>query len=112
MGQAVAVQMLPELWDSDPREWLASLPELRARGRDVMVIVAGDPLYEVFSELAVANGFDTFACQTPLDAVDTLVQVGDRVACALVSSDTKWGEAFAHFLADEFPHVQRILVEA
>ena len=81
-------------------------------GRDVMLLVAEEPLCGLLLELAYENGYDAFACETPLDAVDTLVELGERVACAIVSSSAKWAEGLGDFLADEYPHVERILIES
>ena len=80
-------------------------------GRDVMLLVAEEPLCGLLLELAHANGYDAFACETPLDAIDTLVEIGDRVACAIVSTSARWADGLGEFLADEYPHVERILIE-
>lgn len=87
---------------------------LRARpprdGRDVVLLAAEEPLCGLLQELARANGYRAFACETPLDAVDTVVELGDRMACAIVSSSARWADGLAEFLADEYPHVERILI--
>ncbi len=44
--------------------------------------------------------------------IDTLIEIGDRVACAVVSSTTSWGQGLAEFLADEYPTIQRVLIDA
>ena len=75
-----------------------------------MLLVADEPLSGFLLELAHVNGYDAFACQTPLDAIDTLVQVGDRVACAIVCASVGWADALAEFLADEYPDIERILI--
>ena len=80
--------------------------------RNVMLLVAEEPLCGQLLEMAHENGFDAFACETPLDTIDTLVELGDRVACAIVSSATKWADGLGEFLADEYPHVERILIDA
>ena len=76
-----------------------------------MMIVADEPLSDALLELAHVNGLDAFACETPLDVVQTLLDVGDRVACTVVASSVDWGEGLAEFLADEYPEVDRVLLE-
>jgi hypothetical protein len=78
----------------------------------IMIVVADEPLCGILLELADSNGFDAFACETPLDVVDTLVQIGHRVVCAVVASSIAWGEGLAEFIADEYPHVRRIQLAA
>ena len=92
--------------------WLASLPTKLRERRDIMLIVADEPVTGMLLELAHINGFDAFACETPLDVIDSLVQIGDRVACAVVSSKTDWGQGLGDFLADEYPAIQRVLIDA
>ena len=93
-------------------DWLASLPIKLREQRDIMLIVADEPVCGMLLEIAAINGFDAFACETPLDVVDTLIEIGDRVACAVVSSSTQWGNGLAEFLADEYPSIQRVLIDA
>lgn len=93
-------------------DWLATLPTQLREHRDIMLIVAQEPVCGMLLEIAHINGFDAFACETPLDVIDTLIEIGDRVACAVVSSTTEWGAGLADFLADEYPSIQRVLVEA
>lgn len=81
-------------------------------GRDVMLLVTEEPLCGLLLELAHRSGYEAFACDTPLDVVDTLVELGERVACAIVSATATWGEGLGEFLADEYPHVERILIES
>lgn len=111
MRGAAAALSDTEMWASDPGGWLASLPAQRESGRDIMVIVANEPLCGVLLELAEVNGLDAFACETPLDVIRTLIDIGDRIACAVVSSTTEWGEGLAEFLADEYPSIDRVLLE-
>lgn len=80
-------------------------------GRDVMLLAVGEPLCGLLLELAHVNGYDAFVCETPLDAIDTLVELGDRVACAIVSVSAKWAEGLGEFLADEYPRVERIFID-
>jgi hypothetical protein len=81
-------------------------------GRDIMLLVAEEPLTSVLLELSRVNGYDAYACETPLDAIDTLVQLGDRVACAFVSAAVRWTDGFGEFLRDQYPHVERILIRS
>lgn len=81
-------------------------------GRDVMIVVAEEPLCGALLDIASANGFQVFACETPLDVFATLAELGDRTDCAIVSARIAWGNAMAEVLADEYPAVQRILVES
>ena len=76
-----------------------------------MVVVAEKPLSGLLLELAHMNGLDAFACETPLDVIQTLVGLGPRVACAVVAASVDWGNGLAEFLADEYPHVDRVLLE-
>lgn len=92
--------------------WVDSLPLLRRQGRDVMLLVSEEPLTGVLLELAYLNGFDAFACRTPLDVIDTLVELGDRVACAVLSTGATWSTGLPDFIADEYPHIQRVVVDA
>jgi hypothetical protein len=99
------------LVDAGPGEvaWLARPPR---DGRDVMLLAAPEPLCGALLELAHASGYDAFACETPLDAIHTLVEVGDRVACAIVSSAARWADGLGEFIASEYPQVERILIES
>ena len=38
--------------------------------------------------------------------------ISDRIACAVVSSKTSWGVGLGDFLADEYPTIQRVLIDA
>jgi hypothetical protein len=113
MGTAAAIDAMTdtEVLAPDPEAWIASLPLHRQRGRDVMVVVAGEPLSGALLELAHVNGLDAFACETPLDVIQTLLDLGQRVACAVVAASVDWGQGLAEFLADEYPHVDRVLLE-
>ncbi|MBV8761112.1 MAG: hypothetical protein JO257_27700 [Deltaproteobacteria bacterium] len=93
-------------------DWIASLPTKLAERRDIMLIVADEPVCGMLLELAHINGFDAFACETPLDVIDTLIEIHDRIACAVVSSQTPWGAGLGDFLADEYPTIQRVLIDA
>ena len=93
-------------------DWIATLPTKLRERRDIMLIVAEEPVCGMLLELAAINGFDAFACETPLDVIDTLIDVHDRVACAVVSSKTAWGAGLGDFLADEYPAIQRVLIDA
>ena len=95
---------------NDVIPWIASLPAHLQRGRDVMVVVAEEPLSGALLELAHMNGLDAFACETPLDVIQTLLGLGHRVACAVVAASVEWGNGLAEFLADEYPHVDRVLL--
>lgn len=100
-----------DAWDRDPAlAWIACLPLYRRAGRDVLLLVAEEPVRDVLLALARATGFDAYACATPHDVIDTLVQVGDRVACAIVSAGATWGSGLREFLADEYPGIHRIAV--
>ena len=90
---------------------ITSLARPPRDGRDVMLLVAEDPLCRILLELAHANGYDAFACETPLDTIEMLIEVGNRVACAIVSSSARWADGLGEFLADEYPQIERILVE-
>ncbi len=59
--------------------------------------------------VAKADGCDTFACDTPLDVIHTLVALGDRVTHAFLP-DSGWSEGLREFLEDEYPHVERLSV--
>lgn len=81
-------------------------------GRNALLLAAEEPLRGLLLELAYSSGYDAFACETPLDAIDTLVEIGDRIACAIVSSASRWADGLGEFIADEYPHVERILIES
>src|SRR3569623_3131156 len=85
---ALAPQPLP---DDSLDNWLATLPTKLSEQRDIMLIVADEPECGLLLELAHVNGFDAFACETPRDVIDTLIEISDRIACAVVSSKTPWG---------------------
>ena len=85
--------------------WIALLPLLRRDGRDVLLLVAEEPLRGALVALAEAVGLDAYACATPHDVVETLVALGDRIACAVVSRAAGWGEGLREFLADEYPEI-------
>lgn len=88
--------------------WIALLPLLRRDGRDVLLLVAEEPLCGALLELARLTGFDAYACATPHDVIETLVALGDRIACAVVSRRAGWGEGLREFLADEYPQIIRV----
>jgi hypothetical protein len=93
-------------------DWLATLPTKLRERRDIMLIVAEEPVCGMLLDIAHINGFDAFACETPLDVIDTLIDIADRIACAVVSSKTQWGAGLGDFLADEYPTIQRVLIDA
>ena len=92
--------------------WVATLAGLPRDACAVMLIVAEEPLRGALLELAHAHGFDAFACETPLDVIHTLVEIEDRIACAIVSVSATWGEGLGEFLADEYPQIERVLIES
>lgn len=94
----------------DLATWIAMLARTGRPGRDVMVLVADEPVRSMLWEIAMKNGFDTFACRTPFEVVDTLVELGDRVECAILDSEAPWSGGLAEFLADEYPLVRRVLL--
>lgn len=98
--------------DDSLDDWLATLPTKLRERRDIMLIVANEPVCGMLLEIAHINGFDAFACETPLDVIDTLIEIGDRVACAIVSSTAPWGAGLGDFLADEYPTIQRVVIDA
>lgn len=102
----------PRLPDASLDNWLATLPTKLRERRDIMLIVAEEPVCGVLLEIAHINGLDAFACETPLDVIDTLIEISDRIACAVVSSSTSWGAGLGDFLADEYPTIQRVLIDA
>lgn len=85
--------------------WIALLPVLRRDGRDIVLLVAEEPLRGALVALAQAVGVDAYACATPHDVVETLVALGDRIACAVVSRGAGWGEGLREFLADRYPEI-------
>ncbi len=75
-----------------------------------MILVADEPLRGALLELAHLNGYGAFACSTPLDVIDTLVDFGDQVSCAILDDSAGWSAGLPEFLADEYPHIERIAI--
>jgi len=73
-------------------------------------VIAEEPLSAVIGELYRAYGYDVFAPETPLEVIQTLVSVGDRIGAVLISPDAAWANGLREFLADEYPEIDRIVL--
>lgn len=89
--------------------WGASPASRRGERRDVIVLAADEPLRSRLLGHARASGYDALVCTTPLDVIDTVVKLGDRVACAILSSGARWADGLDEFLADEHPTIRRVI---
>jgi len=89
--------------------WVSVLPP-PLDGRDALLLVADEPVRGAVWELAIRAGYDVYACRTPLEVVDTLVGIGDNVACVVMDSGARWGRGLREFLADEYPRLQRMIL--
>lgn len=69
-------------------------------------------LRAALAELGRANGYKVLACATPLDVIQTLLQLGDRIRHAIISSEPRWGLGLPEFLSDEYPDIERIMLAA
>lgn len=89
--------------------WLAALER---PGRDVALVVADEPLAAVIAELYRAYGYEVRTPATPLDVIQTLLGVGDRIGVAVLSPDARWADGLREFMADEYPEIDRIVLAA
>jgi len=65
-------------------------------------------------ELARAHGYEPRVSVTPLQAVEALLESGRSIGHALISSalPNDWGRGLHEYLADEYPHVRRVMLSA
>jgi hypothetical protein len=49
-----------------------------------------------------------FVPTRPLDLIETLVSVGDRINAVLISSDIAWAKGLRALIAEEFPKIEQI----
>jgi hypothetical protein len=89
--------------------WLAALER---PGRDVALVVADEPLAAVIAELYRTYGYEVCTPATPLDVIQTLLGVGDRIGAAVISPDARWADGLRDFMADEYPEIDRIMLAA
>ena len=82
--------------------------------REAVLICAAEPLRSALVELARTRGYEPCESATPLEAIEALLEDGDRIGHALISSDLpdQWGRGLDELLAEEYPHVKRYLLTA
>ena len=95
-----------------PKSGSAWLAALERPGSDVVLVVADEPLGAVIAELYRAYGYEVRMPATPLDLIQTLLRVGDRIGAAVISPDARWADGLRDFMADEYPDIDRIVLAA
>jgi hypothetical protein len=78
--------------------------------RELVLVCAEETLRSALAELVCARGYEPRVPATPLQAIEALIDSGDRIGWALLASDS--GPGLHDFLADEYPEVRRVLQSA
>ena len=78
--------------------------------RELVLVCAEEPLRSALAEFVRGRGYEPRVPATTLQAIEVLIDSGDRIGWALLASDA--GTALHEFLADEYPDVRRVLVSA
>jgi len=91
------------------RGWIAGLGLPHLGDRDTVLVWAADPLRSALVELMRSYGFEVCAPATPLDAIETLIDTGDRISHALISLDS--GLGLREFLAVEYPAIECVTLD-
>lgn len=95
------------------RGWVADVAATSISDRrEAVLICAAEPLRSALVELARTRGYEPREAVTPLQAVEALLEAGDRIGHALISSDLpdRWGEGLDELIDEEYPHVKRYLL--
>jgi hypothetical protein len=79
--------------------------------RDVVLVLAAEPLRGMIAELMRANGYEVRASTTPLETVLVLERLQERLRCAIISSQLPWGAGAWELLVDEYPDVEPVVLE-
>ncbi len=77
-----------------------------------MLVIAEEPLRSQLAQAARDRGYEPVTKSTPLDAIQTLTHLADRIAYAIISSQARWGLALRELLADEYPNVRPVMLVA
>jgi hypothetical protein len=78
---------------------------------DVVLVLANEPLRDTLGDLVRARGYEVRASATPLETVQLLELLKDRLRCAIISSQLPWGSGVWELLVDEYPEIEPVLVE-
>ncbi|HET7504121.1 MAG TPA: hypothetical protein VFK02_24035 [Kofleriaceae bacterium] len=79
---------------------------------DVVLVLANEPLRKMLGEVVRAHGYDVQASATPLETVQLLERLKDRLRCAIISSQLPWGPSVCELLIDEYPDIEPVVVDA
>lgn len=90
----------------------ARLAPIEHSGSTLALVIADEPIASAIAELYRTHGYDVFAPDTPLDAIQTLISAGDQIGVVLVSPETAWANGLREFLADEYPTIDQIVLAA
>jgi hypothetical protein len=89
--------------------WLSDQVSPRIGDRDTVLVWAADPVRSALAELVQGFGYEVRAPATPLEAIDALIDAGDRISHALLSLDVELG--LREFLADEYPAIECVTLD-
>jgi len=89
----------------------AKLAPPEATGHDVVLVIAGGPLRDMLVELVQANGYEVRASTTPLETIELLERLKDRVRCAILSPQIAWAPAVWELIVDEYPDIEPIVLD-
>jgi len=91
------------------RGWISGLGLPHVGDRDTVLVWAANPLRSALVELMRSYGFEVCAPETPLEAIETLIDTGDRISHALISLDS--GLGLREFVADEYPAIECVMLD-
>ncbi len=92
--------------------WVSALGPVDDRPRKVALLIADEPLRAGLAEVGRANGLEVVACPTPLDAVQRLEGIRERIGFAIITSTPPWGRELRELLAEDYPEIKRIVLVA
>lgn len=79
---------------------------------DIVLVLADEPLRDMLGEAVRAHGYEVQSSATPLETVQLLERLKDRLRCAIISSQLPWAPAVWELLIDEYPDIEPVVVEA
>jgi len=87
---------------------------VQSKDCEAVLVCAEEPLRSELAGLLVTRGYEPIVSTTPLQTVRSLLESGDRIGFALISSDLppSWIMGICEYLADEYPAIRRAMLKS
>jgi hypothetical protein len=76
----------------------------------IVLVIADVPLTAPITERYRTRGYEVLAPTTPLDVIQRLLAVGDRVSVVVVSVEARWASGLDELISEEFPDIDHVLL--